>query len=149
MKEHPKTCIPYLEYVSNVGSWIVDEHNRKRQISDTVAVISLGGRKSQATLDVPRVSRQDQDETTRLAAMALSRTRKSFNIFEDERWAAWCHKTNLAWKIPLVKLYAGLLLYENYERLKQDIHAALDTSIHLWTGAKGQYYPYRDKITMH
>ena len=94
MKEHLKTCVPYLEDISNVGSWIVDEHNRKRQKSDTGVVIRLGGRKRQAILDVPRLSRQDQDETSRLAAIALYRTGKSFNTFEDEGWAAWCHKMN-------------------------------------------------------
>ena len=57
MKEHLKTCIPYLEDISNVGSWIVDEHNQKRQKLDTNVVIRLRGRKKQATLDVPRLLR--------------------------------------------------------------------------------------------
>ena len=97
MKEHLKTCIPYFEDISNVGSWIVDEHNRKRQKLDIGVVIGLGGRrKRQATLDVPQLSRQDQVKTSRLAAMALYRTGKSFNTFEDEGWAAWCHKINPA-----------------------------------------------------
>ena len=101
MKEHLKICIPYLEDISNAESWIVDEHNRKRQKSDTSAVLGLGGRKRQATLEeVLRLSKQNQDETTRLAAMALHRSGKSFNTFEDESWAAWCHKMNLTWKIP-------------------------------------------------
>lgn len=96
MKDHLKTCVPYLEDISNAGSWIVDEHNRKRQKSDTGAIIGLGGRKRLATLDIPRLSKQEQDETTKLAAMALYRTEKSFNTFEDESWAAWCHKMNPA-----------------------------------------------------
>lgn len=94
MKEHLKPCIPYLKAISNVRSWIVDEHNWKRQKSDTGIVIGLGERKRQATPDVPRLLRQDQDETSRLAAMALYRTGKSLNIFEDEGWAAWCHEMN-------------------------------------------------------
>lgn len=80
MKDHLKTCVPYLEDISNAGSWIVDEHNRKRQKSDTGAIIGLGGRKRQATLDIPRLSKQEQDETTKLAAMALYKTGKSFNL---------------------------------------------------------------------
>ena len=131
MKEHLKTCVPYLEDISNVGSWIVDEHNRKRQKSDTGVVIGLGGRKRQATLDVPRLSRQDQDETSRLAAMALYRTGKSFNTFEDEGWAAWCHKMNPAWKIPSAKLFGGVLLDEIYGKMKIDVHAAVDTCTYL------------------
>ena len=88
MKEHLKTGVLYLEDISNVGSWIVDEHNQKRQKSDTGVVIRLGGKKRQATVDVPRLSRQDQDETSRLAAMSSYGIRKSFNTFEDEGWAA-------------------------------------------------------------
>ena len=56
----------------------VDEHNRRRQKSDTGAVIGLGRRKIQATLDVPRLPKQDQE------AMALYWRGKSFNTFEDE-----------------------------------------------------------------
>ena len=55
MKEHLRICIPYLQDISNAESWIVDEYNRKRQKSDTSAVIGLGGRKIQAILDVPRL----------------------------------------------------------------------------------------------
>ena len=95
MKEHLKTCIPYLEDISNVGSWIVDEHNRRRQKSDTGVVIGLGGRKRQATLDVPQLSRRDQNKTSRLAVMIFYRTGKSFNTFEDEGWAASCHNVEL------------------------------------------------------
>ena len=28
MKEYLKICILYLEYISNMGSWIVDEHKQ-------------------------------------------------------------------------------------------------------------------------
>lgn len=48
----------------------MDEHNRKRQRSDTGVLIGLGGGKRQATLDVPQLSKQDKDKMTRLAAMA-------------------------------------------------------------------------------
>lgn len=72
----------------------MDKHNRKRQKSDTGIVIRLGGRKRQVTLDISWLSRQDQDKTSTLAAMALYRTRKSFNMFEDEGWVAWYHKIN-------------------------------------------------------
>ena len=96
MKEHLKIYIPYLEDISNAGSWILDEHNLKRQKSDTGPTIGLGGRKRQTILDVPQLSKHDQDETTRLAAIALYRMGKSFNTFEDESWAAWCHKMNSA-----------------------------------------------------
>ena len=81
MKEHLKTCIPYLEDVSNVRSWIVDKHNRKRQKSDTGAAFGVEKKKRQAALDVSQLSRHDQDKMTRLAAMALYKTRKSFNTF--------------------------------------------------------------------
>lgn len=53
MKEHLKTCIFYLEDISNIGSWIVDKHNWKRQKSGTGIVIRLKKRKKQATLNVP------------------------------------------------------------------------------------------------
>ena len=59
MKEYLRICMSYLEDMSLVGSWIVDEHNRKRQMSDTGAVIGLGGGERQSTLDVSRLSRQD------------------------------------------------------------------------------------------
>ena len=131
IKEHLKTCIPYFEDISNVGSWIVDEHNRKRQKSDTGVVIGLGGRKRQATLDIPRLSRQDQDETSRLAAIALYRTRKSFNNFKNEGWAAWCHTMNPAWKIPSAKPFEGVLLDEIYRKMKINVHTAVDICIYL------------------
>lgn len=127
MKEHIRTCTSYLEDVSNVGFWIVDEHNPKRQRSDTGAVIGLGGGKRQATLDVPRLSRQDQDEMTRLAAMALYKTGHPFNTFEDKSWAAWSHKINPVWKIPSAKLFAGVFLDEIYEKMKKDILQAVDS----------------------
>lgn len=43
MKEYLRICPSYVEDISKVGSWIVDGHNRKRQRSDTGAVIGLRG----------------------------------------------------------------------------------------------------------
>lgn len=61
MKEHLRNCTSYLEDVLNVGSWIVDEHNRKRSRSDTGVIVGLGGGKKQAILDIPQLSKQDQE----------------------------------------------------------------------------------------
>lgn len=59
MKKYLKTYIPYLKDIFNVGSWIVDKYNWKRQKSDIGVVIGLGGRKKQATLNILRLLRQD------------------------------------------------------------------------------------------
>lgn len=69
MKEHFKTCILYIKDVSNVGFWIMNEHNQKQQRLDTSAVIRLRGRKKQPIFDVSQLSRQDKDKMTKLAAM--------------------------------------------------------------------------------
>ena len=63
--------------------------------------------------------------------MALYRTGKSFNTFEDESWAAWCHKMNPAWKIPPAKLFAGVLLDEIYGKMRIDVHNAIGTCTYL------------------
>ena len=71
MKKHLKTYVSYFKDISNMGSWIIDEHNWKRQKSDIGIVIRLGGRKRQATFDVPWLSKQDQVKTSRLVVTAL------------------------------------------------------------------------------
>ena len=63
--------------------------------------------------------------------MALYKTEKSFNTFEDEGWTAWYHKMNLTWKISSAKLFGGVLLNKIYEKMKIDIYAAVDTCIYL------------------
>ena len=52
MKDYLKTCVSYLEDISNARSQIVDEQYRKRQKSDTEVIIGLRGKKTQATLDI-------------------------------------------------------------------------------------------------
>ena len=71
--------------------------------------------------------RQNQDITSRLAAIEFYKIRKSLNIFEVEGWAAWCYKINLAWKIFLVKLFERVLLNDIYRKIKIDIYAAVNT----------------------
>lgn len=93
--------------------------------------MGLGGGKRQATLDIPRLSKQDQEEMTRLAAMALYKTGHPFNTFQDESWAAWCHKMNPAWKIPSAKLFAEVSLDEIYEKMKKDVLQAVDSCTYL------------------
>lgn len=50
--------------------------------------MGLGGGKRQAILDIPSLSKQDQEEMTRLPALALYKTGYPFNTFQDESWAA-------------------------------------------------------------
>lgn len=81
IKEHLWNYTLYLEYVSNVGLWIIDKHKQKWSKSDISAIIGLKGRKRQATLDVFQFSKQNQEKMTRLAVMTLYKTGHLFNIF--------------------------------------------------------------------
>ena len=63
--------------------------------------------------------------------MALYKTGKSFNIFENEGWAAWYYKMNPVWKIPLAKLFRWVLLTKIYEKIKINIYAPVDTYIYV------------------
>lgn len=71
MKDYFKTYISYLEDISNIGSWIVDEYNRKRWKSDIGVIIELEGKKRQAILDIPQLLKQKQDKRIKLVAMAF------------------------------------------------------------------------------
>lgn len=57
IKDHLKTCVAYLKDIFNARSWIVDQHNQKRQKSDIGAKIGLEGTKKQATLNIPQLSK--------------------------------------------------------------------------------------------
>lgn len=91
MKEHLKTCEAYLEDPANTGSWIVDEHNRKRQKTGIQDFISIRGVKRQTKLEVPTLSQTEQDIGNRMAAMALYKTGGGFSNFEDEDFSAFLH----------------------------------------------------------
>lgn len=88
MKEHVRNCTSYLEDVSNVGSWIVDEHNWKRSRSDIGVLMGIMGWEKPSYTGVPRLLKQDQEEMTMPAAMALYKTGHPFHTFQDENWAA-------------------------------------------------------------
>lgn len=100
MKEHLKACEAYLEDPCNAGSWIVDEHNRKRQRTGIQEFVSITGVKRQSRVEIPTLSNGEQEAINRMAAMALYKTGGGFSNFEDEDYAAFLHQLNPAYKIP-------------------------------------------------
>lgn len=65
-------------------SWIINEHNWKKQKSNTGIIVGLEKRKRQVILNILWFLKQDQDKISRLAAMTLYRIRKSFNTFKNK-----------------------------------------------------------------
>lgn len=63
--------------------------------------------------------------------MVLYKIGKSFNIFEDESQAAWCHKMNLVQNNSSAKLFAEVLLDEIYGKMKIDVLNVIDTCTYL------------------
>lgn len=52
----------------------MDEYKHKQSRSNTGAIMRLRDRKRQATLDVSRLLKQDQEKMTRLVTMVLYKT---------------------------------------------------------------------------
>ena len=126
IKEHLKTCEAYLEDPTNAGSWIVDEHNRKRQRTGIQAFVLITGVKRQSRLEVPTLSNEEQEAINRMAAMALYKTRGGFSNFEDEDYATFLHRLNPVYKIPSARLFSGRLLDEAYDTVRGELQVVLD-----------------------
>ena len=71
MKENLKNCIAYLEDPTNEASWIVKEHNWKRQKTGIQTFVSVAWVKRQSKLEVPVMSSQEEEVIHCMAAMAL------------------------------------------------------------------------------
>lgn len=63
--------------------------------------------------------------------MTLYRIKNFFNIFKNKSWVIWYYKINLAYKIPLVKLFERVLLDEIDKKMKIDIYITIDIYIYL------------------